>query len=66
MKARTKTQEMTLFQYMESEQNTDNLAYPSITKRIRENKSLPNVKGYKKFARTYVLDVVKKEIYKNS
>ena len=66
MKARTKTTEMTLTDYMKSDRNTDNLAYPSITKRIRENKSLPNVKGYKKFARTYVLDVVKKEISQNS
>lgn len=49
---------MTIEQYEQSELNTDALKYNAITKRIREKRSLPNVKNHDTFGRTYVLNVV--------
>lgn len=53
-----KTIRMTIEQYEQSELNTDALKYNAITKRIREKRSLPNVKNHDTFGRTYVLNVV--------
>lgn len=52
-----KTKELTLTEYMNSEHNTDDLVKPSITKRIREQRSLPNVRKIKKVGHIYLVEV---------
>lgn len=53
---------ITLQEYMQSEElNTDKLSMPGITKRIREGRSLPNVRKVHKLHRFYLLELITKK-----
>jgi hypothetical protein len=52
-----KATKMTAKQYEASEHNTDMLSYPAITKRLREGRSLPNVRKSDKFGDVFMLQV---------
>lgn len=52
-----KATKMTIKEYEKSEWNTDGLSYPAITKRLREDRSLPNVRKSEKFGDVFILRV---------
>lgn len=52
-----KTETITLTEYQASKHNTDNLVKSAITRRIREKRTLPNVKKITQIARIYLVDV---------